>query len=75
MAWSVQIAAFDTAGEAATFAAEIQARGYETRVDGTEAPFRVRFGYYATRGAAAAAMEAYKLNERGDAFLAQVRRP
>ncbi len=75
MAWSVQIAAFDTAEEAATFAAEIRTRGYETRVDGTEAPFRVRFGYYATRGAAAAAMEAYKLNERGDAFLAQVRRP
>ena len=75
MAWSVQVAAFQTAEEAATFAAELRTRGYETRVDGTEAPFRVRFGYYATRGAAAAAMEAYKLNERGDAFLAQVRRP
>jgi hypothetical protein len=75
VAWSVQIAAFDTAEEAATFAAEIRTRGYETRVDGTVAPFRVRFGYYATRGAAAAAMEAYKLNERGDAFLAQARRP
>jgi hypothetical protein len=75
MAWSVQIAAFDTAEEAATFAAEIRTRGYETRVDGTAPPFRVRFGYYATRGAASAAMEAYKLNERSDAFLAQVRRP
>jgi cell division septation protein DedD len=75
MAWSVQVAAFQTAEEAATFAAELRTRGYETRVDGTAAPFRVRFGYYATRGAAAAAMEAYKLNERGDAFLAQVRRP
>lgn len=74
-AWTVQIAAFPTAAEAATFAAVIRERGYETRVDGTAAPFRVRFGYYATRGAAAAAMEAYKLNERGDAFLAQVRRP
>lgn len=75
MAWSVQIAAFQTAEEAATFAAEMRERGYETRVDGAVAPFRVRFGYYATRGAAAAAMEAYKQNERGDAFLAQVRRP
>lgn len=75
MAWTVQIAAFPTAEEAALLAAEIRARGYETRVDGIAAPFRVRFGYYATRGAAAAAMEAYKLNERGDAFLAQVRRP
>jgi septal ring-binding cell division protein DamX len=75
MAWTVQIAAFPTAEEAATFAAEIRERGYDTRVDGVAAPFRVRFGYYATRGGAAAAMEAYKLNERGDAFLAQVRRP
>lgn len=75
MAWTVQIAAFPTAEEAATLAAEIRERGYDTRVDGVAAPFRVRFGYYTTRGAAAAAMEAYKLNERGDAFLAQVRRP
>lgn len=74
-AWTVQIAAFPTAAEAATFTAVIRERGYETRVDGTAAPFRVRFGYYATRDAAAAAMEAYKRNERGDAFLAQVRRP
>lgn len=75
MVWSVQIAAFPTATEAAAFAAEMRERGYDTRVDGTAAPFRVRFGYYATRGAAAAAMEAYKLNARADAFLAQVRRP
>lgn len=74
MVWSVQIAAFPTAEEAATFAAEIRERGYDTRVDGIAAPFRVRFGRYATRGAAAAAMEAYKLKERGDAFLAQVPR-
>lgn len=74
-AWSVQIAAFDTAEEAATFAAEIRGRGYETRVDGTTAPYRVRFGFYATRGAAAAAMDAYRRSERGDAFLTQVRRP
>ncbi len=74
MLWSVQIAAFPTAGEAASFAAEIRARGYETRVDGSAAPYRVRFGRYATRGAAVAAMEAYKTKERGDAFLAQVPR-
>lgn len=74
MLWSVQIAAFPTADEAATFAAEMRLRGYDTRVDGIAAPFRVRFGRYATRGAAAAAMEAYKLKERGDAFLAQVPR-
>jgi cell division septation protein DedD len=74
MVWSVQIAAFPTAGEAASFAAEIRARGYETRVDGSAAPFRVRFGRYTSRSAAVAAMEAYKTKERSDAFLAQVPR-
>jgi cell division protein FtsN len=72
--WSVQIAAFQTAAEAATFAAEIRARGYDTRVDGSTAPFRVRFGRYATRTAAVAAMDAYKSKEQSDAFLAQVPR-
>jgi cell division septation protein DedD len=75
LAWSVQIAAFPTAEEAATLVAEMRERGYDVRVDGIAAPFRVRFGYYATRGAAAAAMQAYKDKERGDAFLAQVPRP
>lgn len=75
MAWSVQVAAFPGAEEAAAFAAELRTRGYEVRVDGTAAPYRVRFGYYATRADAAAAMQAYKDRERGDAFLAQVPRP
>lgn len=74
MQWSVQIAAFPTVAEADAFAAEVRGRGYDTRVDGTVAPFRVRFGRYATRSAAAAAMEAYKTRERADAFLTQVPR-
>lgn len=74
MMWSVQIAAFPSAAEAATFAAEMIERGYDARVDGIAAPFRVRFGRFATRAAAAAAMEAYKQKERADAFLAQVPR-
>lgn len=73
--WSVQIAAFGTAAEAASFAAEMRDRGYATRVDGIAPPFRVRFGYYATRAQAAAAMDAYKTKERADAFLAQVTAP
>lgn len=74
MVWTVQIAAFPTADEAATFAAEMIERGYDARVDGIAAPFRVRFGRFATRAAAAAAMDAYKEKERADAFLAQVPR-
>lgn len=74
MVWTVQIAAFPTADEAATFTAEMIERGYDARVDGIAAPFRVRFGRFATRAAAAAAMDAYKQKERADAFLAQVPR-
>ena len=73
--WSVQIAAFPTAAEARAFAADIRGRGYDARGDGSAAPFRVRFGYFATRSAAAAAMQAYKDKERSDAFLTQVPRP
>jgi cell division septation protein DedD len=74
MDWSVQVAAWPTMEEAEKFAADIRARGYEVRVDGTSAPFRVRFGRYPTREAATAAMNAYKQKERGDAFLVQVPR-
>lgn len=74
MVWTVQIAAFPTAAEARKFAEDIRARGYDTRVDGTSAPFRVRFGRYDSRDAATAAMNAYKQKERSDAFLAQVPR-
>jgi len=72
--WSVQVAAFGTQAEAAEFAAALRARGYDTRVDGSVAPFRVRFGRYPTRAAAAAAMQDYQSKERADAFLAQVPR-
>lgn len=74
LVWSVQIAAFQTAREAQEFAAAIRARGYDVRVDGSSAPFRVRFGRYPTRAAAATAMEEYRRKERGDAFLTQVPR-
>lgn len=73
-AWSVQIAAFQTNREATEFAAEMRQRGYDTRVDGTVAPFRVRFGRYATQAEATAAMNAYKTKERSDAFLARAPR-
>lgn len=73
-AWSVQIAAFPDAATANTFAAELRGRGYDTRVDGTRAPFRVRFGRYATRAAADSAMQAYRTKERSDAFVVEVPR-
>ena len=74
MDWSVQVAAWPTLEEAEKFAADIRARGYEVRIDGTAAPFRVRFGRYPTREAATGAMNAYKHKEKSDAFLVQVPR-
>lgn len=75
LVWSVQIAAFQTHEEATAFAIAMRDRGYETRVDGIAAPFRVRFGYYPQRAAASAAMDEYQRRERADAFLTQVERP
>lgn len=72
--WSVQAAAFSTADEARDFAQTLIDRGYPARVDGTAAPFRVRFGHYPTRDAATAASNAYKQKERADAFIVQVPR-
>lgn len=50
--YTVQVAAYDTQGAAEALAAKLKDRGYESRVWGTAAPFRVRIGHYATRGAA-----------------------
>lgn len=73
-AWSVQVAAFSTEGEARALVAKLRERGYDARVDGTTAPFRVRFGRFATRVQAATAMAAYRTAERADAFLVQAPR-
>lgn len=72
--WSVQAAALSTAAEANAVVARLRARGYDARVDGTAAPFRVRFGMFPTRAAAAAALERYKAREKADAFLVEVPR-
>lgn len=73
-AWSVQVAAFSTEAEARALVAKLRERGYDARVDGTAAPFRVRFGRFATRAQAATAMAAYRTAERADAFLVQAPR-
>jgi cell division septation protein DedD len=70
----VQAAALSTVAEANAIVARLRARGYDARVDGTAAPFRVRFGMFPTRAAAAAALERYKAREKADAFLVEVPR-
>lgn len=51
--YSVQVAATNTRASAQTIANRMSARGYQARIDGTAAPFRVRVGRYDTRAAAA----------------------
>lgn len=52
--FTVQVAAFPTKAAADSFMESLRAKGYDVRVWGTEAPFRVRIGHYATRAEASA---------------------
>jgi cell division septation protein DedD len=70
----VQVAALGTATEARRLAERLKSRGYDARVDGTAAPFRVRFGRFPTRAAATSASEAYREKERGGSFVVEVPR-
>ena len=46
--YTVQVAAFNTRAPAAQLRDRLAARGYQARVVGSAAPFRVRVGYYGT---------------------------
>lgn len=70
--WTVQVAALSTRSEANALVDRLKAKGYEARVDGTAAPFRVRFGRFPSMAAAAQAMNAYKAAERADAFVVEM---
>ena len=59
-AWSVQVAAYNRKTEAEKLAASLEKRGYDARVDGTVAPFRVRIGRYATSAEAQTALREIK---------------
>src|SRR5688500_18504783 len=70
--FTVQVAAFPTRAAADSFMESIQAKGYDVRVWGTEAPFRVRIGRYATRAeASAVARELRSRMISKDAFVAE----
>ena len=72
--WSVQVAAMSTRSEAEALVRKLRDRGYDARVDGTAAPYRVRVGLFPTRAAATAALERYKTREKSAAFLVEVPR-
>lgn len=66
--YSVQLAAFDTRDEAERFAARVRGAGHEVRVWGTEKPFRVRAGRWATRAEATRQLAALRSLSR-DAYV------
>ena len=59
-AFTVQVAAYPARAAAESLAAHLRERGYESRVYGMAAPFRVRVGRYATEVAADAVQRALK---------------
>lgn len=61
--YSVQIAAYSTRAPAEALVAKLKTSGYEARVDGTDAPFRVRIGRYATQGQAGAVQRSLKAKQ------------
>ena len=68
--YSVQIAAYNVKSQAVAMVAKLRKRGYEARVDGETAPFRVRIGRYATSGQASAVQRSLKAKQI-DGFVVQ----
>ena len=72
----MQVAAFPTKDEAHTFMEALRIRGYDVRVWGSESPYRVRIGRYATRaeaGAMAAELRARMISRDAWVTEAEVR--
>ena len=58
--YSVQVAAYNVRKQAQAMVATLLKRGYEARVAGSSAPFRVRIGHYATEAQADAVKRSLK---------------
>lgn len=61
--FSVQVAAYNVKSQAAAMVTKLKKSGYEARVDGTSAPFRVRIGKYATSAQAGAVQRSLKAKQ------------
>jgi cell division protein FtsN len=68
--YSVQVAAYGRKSDADKLVSILTKRGYQARVDGSVAPFRVRIGRYATNREAEAALVKIRPNYK-DAFVAR----
>jgi len=61
--YSVQIAAYNVKSQAEAMVTKLKKKGYEARVSGTSAPFRVKIGHYATESQASAVMRSLKAKQ------------
>jgi len=61
--FSVQTAAYNVKSQADAMVAKLKKSGYEARVDGKTAPFRVRIGKYATQAQANAVQRSLKAKQ------------
>lgn len=61
--FSVQVAAYNVKSQADAMVTKLKKSGYEARVDGTSAPFRVRIGKYASQAQAAAVQRSLKAKQ------------
>ena len=59
----MQVAAYNVKSQAEGMVAKLKRSGYEARVDGTGAPFRVRIGKYATQAQASAVQRSLKVKQ------------
>lgn len=72
--YSVQVAATNTRAGAQTIVSRMRGRGYEARIDGTSAPFRVRVGSFRTRAEATRLLN--EMKAKGiDSFVAIIDAP
>jgi cell division protein FtsN len=61
--YSVQVAAYTRKTDAQTLVSTLTKRGYQARVDGDVAPFRVRIGRYSSASEAEAALTKIKAKQ------------
>jgi cell division protein FtsN len=66
--YSVQIAAYNVKSQADAMVSKLRKNGYEARVDGKVAPFRVRIGRYGTQAQATAVLRSLRA-KRMDGFV------
>jgi cell division septation protein DedD len=72
--YSVQVAAYDSREAARRMAELLESRGLDARVDGTQQPFRVRVGRFATRAEAVRLQQSLKTQGQ-NGFVTLVSKP